>query len=1340
MKCNNFSIKSELMARLLLKINTYTKSKLVLWVATVSAFLMGMILTVGLWEYNKEQQSKHLVKEFNFTTEQIVNNVYNRIYGYEIAMRGVKAYFQGSDNVTPDEFKKYISDLQIDKAKSGIQGVGLVELVYDSNKSAHIQSQRNKLHKNYQIRPVGHREFYAPIVKMEPLNDENMKAIGFDVLTNPAAKFAMEQSRDNNSITITSPITLIQDADKNNSLAFVMYLPIYKSGKPLETISQRRMAIQSWVDVPFRINDLMSGLKGEIPDDVLIEIYDGSTAIENKLMYQSHQGNDTTSTQKGPLSLVKTLKVGGRTWTLMTRVTSNYEKRIINQKHSDIVLFSGVAFTALIAWITWLLVNGRQKAITRYKKLFAQAGEGVLILNQHHRIVDCNYSAEQMLGYSRDAMLRLKLSDILTSAELTRLDEFFSELNSGSPSLREWVMRTNIGTSFVSEVSSSMLDADNFFVILRDLTERKSAEQKIQRLNRMYLALSDTNQAIVRMDNENELFQMVCKSAVDHGGMKLAWIGQVDESETWVYPAAIYSVETRFLKKLELSDHIEQFYGDGPPRVAIVENRPVIVNDIQPISSMDSDSKQFGWGSVGSFPIQRNGKQYASLTVYHDSVNAFDKEMIDLLVEMSGDISFALDNFDREIQRQHAEKMLLESEQKLSVILDNVPAYIYLKDIYDCYLFANQEVLNLWDVSLKDVIGASDDKFFDAETSRRISENDKRVLVNGETIEQEEINTVARSGETRTYWSVKIPLRRTDGTIYGLCGISTDITQLKLAEADSRIAAISFESQVGMVITDHQKIVLRVNQAYTKISGYSAQQVVGHPPKLTCPNHHDDSFKNQIWEDVDKYGVWEGETWNRRENDETYSQYLIVNAVNDADDNVTHYVISLTDITESKAAALKIEHLAYFDPLTQLPNRRLLLDRLSHAIKVSARSGQLGALLYLDLDHFKIINDSRGHDVGDLLLKQVAERLLGCVRADDTVARLGGDEYVILLEGLSKVELEAAGQIELVAHKIQDALSNPYVINKHQFNVTASIGLVPFNGQQSSSDEFLKQADIAMYHAKKSGRNAFRFFNPQMQSNINTRVLLEEELRKALVLNQFKLFYQVQVDVNGNVFGAEALIRWEHPKHGMVSPFNFIPLAEETGLILPIGNWVLNEACAQLKQWENDNATKHLSISINVSAKQFHQADFVNQVKSAVEKHQIKPMLLKLELTESMLVDNIENIITLMNGIRKLGVRFELDDFGTGYSSLQYLKRLPLHQLKIDQSFVRDITSDKSDKAIVKTIVKMAQGLGLEVIAEGVETDEQRQLLKKIGCSYYQGYLFGKPVPADVFKLNLDAS
>ncbi|MDP3610175.1 MAG: EAL domain-containing protein [Methylophilus sp.] len=1333
-----FSIKNELMTKLGLKIDTYAKSRFLLWFMTVSAFLMGIILTSAVWEYTKQQQSNHLSKEFNFTTEQIANNIYNRVYGYEIAMRGVKAYFQGSYNVTPNEFKKYISDLQIDRAKSGIQGVGLVELVKDSDRANHIQTQRKLQHKNYQIRPDGKREFYAPIVRMEPLNDANLKAIGFDVLTNSAAKFAMEQARDNNSITITSPITLIQDADKDNSFAFVMYLPIYKNGEQIETVNQRKNAIQSWVDVPFRINDLMSGLKGEIPNDVFIEIYDGGSIEDQKKMYQSALGNNRSDIGKKQLSLVKRLEIGGRLWTLLTKVTPEYEKRIVNQNHSDILLLAGVVLSTLIAWITWLLVNGKQKAITRYKKLFAQAGEGVLVFDKQHRIVDCNYSAEQMFGYARDALLKLKLPDILSSTEVTRFNEFLSELNTGSSSLREWEMKTNIGTSFVSEVSSSILDVDNYFIILRDLTERKNAEQRIQRLNRMYLALSDTNQAIVRMDNENELFQMVCKSAVEHGGMKLAWIGQAVELGSSVYPAAIYSAETSFLKKLELSDRNEHFNGDGPPKIAIIENRPVILNDIQLIDSTRiSDSRQIGWGSVGSFPIQRNGKQYAVLTVYHDSVNAFDEEMIDLLIEMSGDISFALDNFDREIQRQHAQKMLFESEQKLSVILNNVPAYIYLKDLDDCYLFANQEVLNLWGTSLKEVIGFSDEKFFDAETTKKIKENDKRVLVNGEILEQEEVNTSVHTGETRIYWSVKIPLRSADGTIYGLCGISTDITQLRLAEADSRIAAISFESQVGMVITDKNKIVLRVNQAYTKISGFSAEQVVGQPPKLICTSHHDSNFHEHIWEEVARNGVWEGETWNRRENNDTYSQHLIINAVEDADGNITHYVISLTDTTESKTAALKIEQLAYFDPLTQLPNRRLLLDRLSHAINTSARSGELGALLYLDLDHFKIINDSRGHDIGDLLLKQVAERLLGCVRADDTVARLGGDEYVILLEGLSKSDHEAAGQIEQIAQKIQHVLSKPYVIDKHQFDVTASIGLVMFNGQHSSGEEFLKQADIAMYQAKKSGRNIFKFFNPEMQSSINTRVLLEEELRKALVLGQFKLFYQVQVDFNGKAFGAEALIRWEHPEHGIVSPFNFIPLAEETGLILPIGNWVLNDACAQLKQWENDDTTRHLSISINVSAKQFHQEDFVEQVKSAVEKHQIKPMLLKLELTESMLVVNIENIINSMNAIRKLGVRFELDDFGTGYSSLQYLKRLPLHQLKIDQSFVRDITTDKSDKAIVKTIVKMAQGLGLEVIAEGVETEEQRQLLKKMGCSYYQGYLFGKPVPIEAFKTNL---
>ena len=489
-----------------------------------------------------------------------------------------------------------------------------------------------------------------------------------------------------------------------------------------------------------------------------------------------------------------------------------------------------------------------------------------------------------------------------------------------------------------------------------------------------------------------------------------------------------------------------------------------------------------------------------------------------------------------------------------------------------------------------------------------------------------------------------------------------------------------------------------------------------------------------MWESINHVGAWEGEIWNRRKNGEVYPEHLTITAVRDINNTITHYVASLMDITLSKAASDEIKSLAFYDPLTSLPNRRLLVDRLNQALVSSARSGNNAALLFLDLDHFKTLNDTLGHAIGDLLLQKVAHRLTACVREGDTVARLSGDEFVVLLEGLSEHSLEAATQVDAIGHKILAALNQTYQLDIHEYHNTASIGVALFNEHQLGIEGLLKQADIAMYNAKAAGRNTLCFFEPQMQETITSRALMESELRTAIDIWQFQLYYQVQVDNLGRSLGAEALIRWLHPEHGLVSPFKFIPLAEETGLILHIGRWVLETACIQLKCWQQDELTRYLSLSVNVSAKQFRQPDFVAQVHMTVQTHSINPMLLKLELTESILLEDIDAIIVTMNALNEIGIRISLDDFGTGYSSLQYLKQLPIYQLKIDQSFVRDIPSDPNDALMVQTIINMAQNFSLNVIAEGVETIEQLAFLKEHGCMAYQGYLFSKPLPIEQFN------
>ncbi|MFA6920304.1 MAG: EAL domain-containing protein [Gallionella sp.] len=564
--------------------------------------------------------------------------------------------------------------------------------------------------------------------------------------------------------------------------------------------------------------------------------------------------------------------------------------------------------------------------------------------------------------------------------------------------------------------------------------------------------------------------------------------------------------------------------------------------------------------------------------------------------------------------------------------------------------------------------------------------------------------------------------------------------QRKKAEDDLRIAATAFESQEGMFITDTQGAILRVNRAFSHITGYSSDEVIGCNPRLLSSGRQSADFYAAMWQSIHDTGAWEGEIWNRRKNGEIYPEYLTVTAVKDAGSSISNYVATFNDITVSKTAADEIRNLAFYDPLTGLPNRRLLMDRLHQALATSTRSGLQGSLLFIDLDNFKTLNDTLGHDVGDMLLQQVALRLTSCVREGDTVARLGGDEFVVMLEDLSCHSVDAAAQTENVGEKILATLNQPYQLAQHAYHNSPSIGATLFNDHERSTEELMKQADIAMYQAKKAGRNTLRFFDPMMQDTINARAALEIELRTALENHQFRLYYQIQINNQLHPVGAEALIRWIHPERGIIPPAQFIPLAEETGLILPIGLWVLNTACAQLKKWQDDALTRDLVLAVNVSAKQFRQSDFVTQVKTVLQHHGIDPGFLKLELTESLLLENIEDTIATMNALKDVGVRFSLDDFGTGYSSLQYLKRLPLDQLKIDQSFVRDIATDSSDKAIVRTIIAMTQSMNLKVIAEGVETEEQRQLLHDKGCTHFQGYLFGRPVTIEQFEIRLKLS
>jgi diguanylate cyclase (GGDEF)-like protein/PAS domain S-box-containing protein len=554
-----------------------------------------------------------------------------------------------------------------------------------------------------------------------------------------------------------------------------------------------------------------------------------------------------------------------------------------------------------------------------------------------------------------------------------------------------------------------------------------------------------------------------------------------------------------------------------------------------------------------------------------------------------------------------------------------------------------------------------------------------------------------------------------------------DITLQKKAQATEQINALAFHTREAIMITDAEQRIIRVNRAFTDITGYQESEVVGAKPSILSSGLHEASFYQNLWQMLHQNDVWSGEIYNRRKNGEVYPEHIVINTLKDTNNNITHYIASFNDISKAKADQQRIHKLAFYDPLTHLPNRRLLLERINEVQIECQRSGDYAALLFIDLDHFKRLNDSFGHSYGDNLLNQLAERLQLSIRATDTLARPGGDEFILLAKLQTTKQNTAALDAENLGNKLLEEIRHPFVLKGLDYNITASIGIALFNDNNKAIDELMSSADLAMYHSKESGRNQLYFFEPQMQQSLRQRQLMEHELKVALLEQQFMLYYQPKVNAAGFLAGYEALIRWQHPEQGLVPPNTFIPLAESSGLIIEIGNWVLQTACHQIKQFSNQG--NPLSIAVNVSQRQLVQKDFVDNVKQIIIEADIAPELLELELTESMLHDDLELTRQKLLELNELGVTFSLDDFGTGYSSLSYLKNLPINVLKIDQSFVREFLTQDTDCAIVRTIIAMAEALNLTVIAEGVEQQEQFNKLAEMGCELFQGYLFGKPEP-----------
>jgi len=639
------------------------------------------------------------------------------------------------------------------------------------------------------------------------------------------------------------------------------------------------------------------------------------------------------------------------------------------------------------------------------------------------------------------------------------------------------------------------------------------------------------------------------------------------------------------------------------------------------------------------------------------------------------------------------------------------------------FTHVNEQAERLLNRPARELLGRPIWTYFQKTVRLRLEEQFRRSFTTGSRLEAEELDAQLSS---------RIEMR---GFPFGggMAVHLRDVTArhksqelLRLLESSiARLNDVVIITEAGPFSEPGPRIVF-VNEAFERRTGYTPEEVMGRTPRLLQGPGTQRSELDKIRSAMEQWQPARVDLINYKKSGEAFWVDLEVSPVWDEARKLTHWVAVGRDITERKTAEEKIQYLAFYDPLTKLPNRQLLLDRLHRALSDSPRNG---ALMFIDLDNFKVLNDTLGHQKGDQLLQQVAERLRSCVARGDTVARLGGDEFVILLEDTGQKPFDPTVGAHVVAERILAKLGEPYQLSGYLHHSTCSIGVTLFGKAPWTVSELLKQADLAMYQAKGAGRNAVRFFDPEMQAVATANAALATDLRQAWREGQFLIDYQPQVGADGRMLGVEALLRWKHPRRDMVPPTHFIPTAEETSLIVPIGRWVLEQACAQLAEWAKNPERAHLSIAVNVSVRQFRDPDFVDQVIHAIGAHDIEPQKLKLELTESLLAEGIEVTIAKMASLKKRGVTLSIDDFGMGYSSLSYLKRLPIDQLKIDREFVKDCLTDANDAAIARAIIHLARSLGLDVIAEGVETPEQRDFLAREGCYQYQGFLFSKPLP-----------
>ena len=943
-----------------------------------------------------------------------------------------------------------------------------------------------------------------------------------------------------------------------------------------------------------------------------------------------------------------------------------------------------------------------------------------------------NDAAISHYGWSRDEFLAMQITDTRLEVQAKKLKQHLEQMiihnaeHSG-----EWQHYKKDGTQIDVEINTHSMSFSGRparLVLAYDITQRKQNEQKVHSLNRLLTMLTNINQTILRRLSPTIMFNEACTIAVRDGRFRMAWIGLISGNQQYISCVAYAGHTGTFIDDLQI-DQLELNL-NIPAAETIRKNKRVICNDIANdsyASSWASQAIKNGYKSMIAMPLRCNGRVVGNFSLFSAEVNTFNATEVEMLDELVGDISFALEVSEVEKSREKAQQALKESEALFHTLASSSPVGIFRTDKNGHGVYINQ--------SFQKITGLNQQQIGQGHFWETLYEQDKELVektLKNVHIEQTTFNMEFRFRLPNLIVWVKglaEPEFDTQGHFLGLIGTLTDISELKASQDSMRLsAAVSENSREVVLVTDADVNIVMVNQAFTMIEGYTREETLGRNPSFLQSGKHNKAYFSNMYESLKKTGYFQGEIWNRRKNGEIHPGLLSISKLTDENGEITNYVSTFTDISSIKASEAQLEFLANHDALTSLPNRMLLLTRLSHAIEFSKRNQRQIALLMLDLDGFKNINDSYGHLSGDEILRQLGDRLTSRLRSTDTVARLGGDEFIVMLEDIHHAEYAAQ-----VAQEVIDAIDVPWKLsNGIEVHVSTSIGISIYPEHGIESLDLLRHADAALYQAKAAGRGCARYFSESLTQAARNRFKIEAKLRVAINENNLELHYQPKLGVkSGMVMGVEALVRCRD-EDGFIMPNDFISIAEETGLIGKLGEWVFREACLQGKRWLS-SGLKPLTIAINLSGNQLHHSDIVPMLADIIKTTGFPARYLELELTESVLMHRETEIVDKLNAIRDLGIRLAIDDFGTGYSSLSYLKRFPVDVLKVDRSFVADLEHDADDRAITSTIIGIAKTLDLLVVAEGVETKAQLAFLKAHGCNMYQGFLASPALPADEF-------